>query len=181
MSWQTVLDFLDRRSGLLDGVVFSGGEPTVDRYLGDAITQVRDRGFKVGLHTAGIYPERLRKLLPKIDWVGFDVKAPFAEYAITTGVRASGEQARQSFRHLLASGAEFEIRVTYHPDLLAPEVLKSMAIALRNHGAENFALQEFRPDGCSDLLLDARPIQLHHRATDHLQALFPNFTLRRAS
>jgi anaerobic ribonucleoside-triphosphate reductase activating protein len=181
ISWQAVLDFLERRVGLLDGVVFSGGEPTVDRHLAAAIEQVRQRGFKVGLHTAGIYPDRLRALLPKLDWVGFDVKAPFADYAMTTGVPLSGEQARLSFQHLLASGVEYEIRTTLHPDLLSPEMLRAMTVSLRRHGVEKFALQEFRADGCADALLENQPPQLDDAELKSLRSLFPNFILRRAA
>jgi anaerobic ribonucleoside-triphosphate reductase activating protein len=166
---------------LLDGVVFCGGEPTVDRHLGSAIDQVRQRGFKIGLHTAGIYPDRLRKLLPKIDWVGFDVKAPFDDYTNTTGVHGSGERAKESLDHLLASGVAHEVRTTRHPALLSSGNLKSMATSLRELGVEKFALQEFRPDGCADELLDAFPPPLADDDAGHLKQLFPTFILRRAS
>ncbi|WP_295886335.1 anaerobic ribonucleoside-triphosphate reductase activating protein, partial [uncultured Thiohalocapsa sp.] len=52
-TWPEVLDFLARRRGLLDAVVFSGGEPTAQRALGAAMAEVRAMGFKVGLHTGG--------------------------------------------------------------------------------------------------------------------------------
>ena len=181
MPWRAVLDFLDRRQGLLDGVVFCGGEPTVDRNLGTAIETVRQRGFKVGLHTAGIYPDRLRALLPKLDWVGFDVKAPFADYAETTGARASGARAQESLNYLLASGVAYEVRTTRHPALLSSGKLRSMSASLRRQGVETFALQEFRADGCSDARLDSRPPPLDDDAVSHLKQLFPTFILRRAS
>ncbi len=181
MSWQTVLEFLDHRQGLLDAVVFCGGEPTVDRHLGDAIDEVRERGFKVGLHTAGAYPDRLRALLPKLDWVGFDAKAPFADYAETTGVRTSGENARRSLDYLLMSGVAHEVRTTHHPALLSPEKLIAMALSLRWQGVNTFALQEFRPDGCVDELLDSRPAPLVHQDVDHLRGQFPTFILRSAN
>ncbi|MEO8102511.1 MAG: anaerobic ribonucleoside-triphosphate reductase activating protein [Betaproteobacteria bacterium] len=180
-TWQSVLDFLDRRHGLLDAVVFCGGEPTVDRQLSRAIDDVRQRGFKVGLHTAGIYPGRLRALLPKLDWVGFDVKAPFDDYARTTGVRASGTPARESLEHLLASGVAHEVRTTHHPALLPADKLKSMAAALRHQGVRTFALQEFRPHGCADASLDSQPPPLADDDAAYLRQLFPTFILRRAN
>ncbi|SEN76543.1 hypothetical protein SAMN05428959_10316 [Duganella sp. CF517] len=91
LSWSTLLAGLQRRVGLLDAVVFCGGEATMDPALGGAIQQVRALGFKVGLETACIYPE-LQKVLPMWDWVGFDVKAPFDRYAEITGV--AGRRAR---------------------------------------------------------------------------------------
>ncbi|MEI6737366.1 MAG: anaerobic ribonucleoside-triphosphate reductase activating protein [Pseudomonadota bacterium] len=181
ISWRAVLDFLDHRQGLLDGVVFCGGEPTTDRYLGSAIDQVRQRGFKVALHTAGIYPDRLRNLLPKLDWVGFDVKAPFDDYAKTTVVRGSGAKAQESLKYLLASGVEYEIRTTRHPALLSPHKLRSMASSLRQQGVEKFALQEFQCNGCADGLLELNPAPLDDEDTSHLRQMFPSFILRRAS
>ncbi len=81
-----ILDWLGTRRGLLDAVVFSGGEPTAQAGLADAIAAVHALGFKIGLHTGGAYPRRLAAVLPQVDWVGLDVKAPQAEYAGVTGV-----------------------------------------------------------------------------------------------
>ena len=71
--WQAILEFLSTRQGLLEAVVFSGGEPTLNADLSDAVKEVKALGFKVGLHTAGPYPDRLTQLLPHLDWVGLDV------------------------------------------------------------------------------------------------------------
>ena len=135
----------------------------------------------MGLHTAGIYPGRLRELLPKVDWVGFDVKAPFADYAGTTGVRGSGASARQSLTYLLASGVAHEVRTTRHPSMLSSAKLASMATSLRQQGVTTFALQEFRAQGCSDSWLEPMPPPLDDAGITHLQALFPTFIFRRAS
>ncbi len=81
MPWRDVLRSLKAAVGLLDGVVFSGGEPTLQPALLDAVHAARSLGFRIGLHTAGILPERFAPLLPWIDWVGFDVKAPFGAYS----------------------------------------------------------------------------------------------------
>ena len=181
MTWRAVLDFLDHRQGLLDGVVFCGGEPTADRNLAAAVEDVRQRGFKVALHTAGTYPDRLRMLLPKIDWVGFDVKANFDDYAHTTGVAGSGTRAQESLAHVLASGVEYEVRTTRHPALLPSGKLRSMAAVLRQQGVDRFALQEFRSNGCVDESLDRWPQALGDEDASHLHGLFPTFILRRAN
>ncbi|WP_296755919.1 anaerobic ribonucleoside-triphosphate reductase activating protein, partial [Thiobacillus sp.] len=99
--WEEVLAFLRRRQGLLDGVVFSGGEPTLQAALPDAMRAARGLGFKIGLHTGGMYPGRLAAVLPLVDWVGLDVKAPFADYAGITGVAESGTRARESLEQVL--------------------------------------------------------------------------------
>ncbi|HEX7972614.1 MAG TPA: anaerobic ribonucleoside-triphosphate reductase activating protein, partial [Thiobacillus sp.] len=108
--WDDVLAFLHRRQGLLDGVVFSGGEPTLQAALPDAMREVRALGFRIGLHTGGAYPQRLAAVLPLVDWVGFDVKAPFADYARITGAAGSGARALAGLQQVLASGvARFKL------------------------------------------------------------------------
>ncbi len=110
--WSDVLGLLETRRGLLDGVVFSGGEPTLQSGLGAAMEAVRDLGFKVGLHTAGPYPDRLVRVLHLVDWVGLDIKALPEDYPEVTGAPGSGEQAWESLRRLLDFGVAYEVRTT---------------------------------------------------------------------
>ena len=77
--WSKFVEFLKTRTKLLDAVVFSGGEPLVQNGLETAIKQVKELGFKIGLHTGGYRPEHLEKIIPLLDWVGFDIKAPFVD------------------------------------------------------------------------------------------------------
>ena len=84
--WADVSAFLEHRRGLLDAVVFSGGEPTLQSDLNSAVAEARSLGFKVGLHTAGCYPDRLDNLLPDLDWVGLDIKASPEHHRELTGV-----------------------------------------------------------------------------------------------
>jgi len=153
--WPEIMAFLARRRGLLDGVVFSGGEPTLQGELVGAVRAVRGLGFAVGLHTAGPYPERLSALLPLLDWVGFDVKATFAGYDAVTGVVGSGDRAAESLRRLLASGVDYEVRTTVHPDLLRGEDLDLLARQLQTLGVRRYVTQVFRAQGCADPVLAA--------------------------
>ena len=150
LRWEAVLEFLQRRRGLLDAVVFSGGEPTLQAGLPDAMREVRELGFKIGLHTAGIYPQRLKEVLPLVDWVGLDAKAPFADYARITGVPGSGERARASLDLVLQSGVEHEIRTTVHPALLSDEDVSTITRGLANRGISRHVIQPFRSQGCND-------------------------------
>jgi pyruvate formate lyase activating enzyme len=154
-TWDSLLAWLGRRRGLLDAVVFSGGEPTWHGALGEAMQQVRDLGFKIGLHTGGPSPERLERLLPWLDWVGFDFKAPFSAYAKVTG-RDDGVPARRSLQMLLAARIPCEVRTTWHPQLLSHEDLSSMADAVGELGCTEWVIQRFRPDGCGDVTLCQR-------------------------
>ncbi|HTY21248.1 MAG TPA: anaerobic ribonucleoside-triphosphate reductase activating protein [Geobacteraceae bacterium] len=118
VSWLEIVALLRRRIGLLDAVVFSGGEPTMQLALPEALRGVRKMGFKVGLHTAGPYPERLRECLPLLDWVGMDIKAPFEEYERITGVPGSGEAASKSAELLRRSGVSHQFRTTLDPYMM---------------------------------------------------------------
>lgn len=148
-----VLDVLARRRGLLDGVVFSGGEPTLQGALAEAIGAVRALGFRIGLHTAGPYPERLARILPDLDWIGFDVKAPFADYARITGVAGSGVRAQESLALVVASGVALETRTTVHPLLTGEDDLARLDADLAAFGLGPSRRQPFRADGCRDAKL----------------------------
>lgn len=144
IAWQEVLDLLQRRRGLLDAVVFSGGEPTLQRDLPDAVSEVRTMGYKVGLHTAGCYPERLDELLPAVDWAGLDIKALPEDYRALTGVRGSGERALDSLDYLVESGVPHEVRVTVHDALLPPDKLQRLIDLLAERGVAEITLQRCR-------------------------------------
>lgn len=167
IAWQEVLDLLQRRRGLLDAVVFSGGEPTLQRGLPDAISETRTMGFKIGLHTAGCYPERLDELLPAVDWVGLDFKALPEDYPALTGARGSGERALESLDYLVESGVPHEIRVTVHDALLPPDRLRRLIDLLADHGAGEVMLQRCRTQHVLDPYLgdNARPWEHAARCT----------------
>ena len=147
--WKAILGWLGRRRGLLDAVVFSGGEPTMQPGLCAAMREAHELGFKIGLHTAGPVPGNLFELLPLLDWVGFDFKAPFSDYARITG-HPRGEQAEASFQELLSARIPLEVRTTWHPSLLSTRNLRDMGRELTRAGCTEWVIQEFRPEGCGD-------------------------------
>lgn len=173
VAWGDVVALLQRRHGLLDGVVFSGGEATRQEALVAATRQVRDMGFEVGLHTGGAYPARLERLLPLLNWVGLDIKALPEHYAAVVlgapvggaGGAKAGESAWRALDLVLAERARredfsFEVRLTVCPSLGAdvpegeasPEELTvrgavEVARRCREAGVETFALQEARTLG----------------------------------
>jgi len=182
LEWSAVMSFLRRRQRLLDAVVFSGGEPTLQDGLEQAITEVRELGFKAGLHTGGTYPSRLGELLPLLSWVGMDIKAAFTDYDKVTGAPASGERARESARLLLASGVPYEFRTTVHPLYHTPDSLLQLAEELQQLGAKHYLLQEFRPQGCADETVNiysAREL-LDDSLCSRIGAMFESFSVRRA-
>lgn len=178
IAWSEVLEFLRRRRGLLDAVVFSGGEPTAQPGLDRAMREARALGYRIGLHSAGIYPRRFAEVLPLVDWVGFDVKAPFdATYERVTGVRASGAAALESGRRLLASGVDYEFRTTWHAGFLSTAELERLTQNLHELGVRRYALQEFRARGCLAFRPEGNAVAAD---LDALARRFPQFCVRRA-
>lgn len=180
--WEDIIGLLKRRVGLIDAVVFSGGEPTVDPALADAIAEVRLLGFKTGLHSGGTHVSRLKSVLPLLDWIGLDIKAPLADYAATTGIAGSGRHAWSSLEAVLASGVDYECRTTAHPALLPETQLWSLAQSLSSMGVRRYALQLFRAQGCVDdaLIGGADSAYPDPRLIKAIAGLFPSFELRGA-
>lgn len=148
--WQDVRDLLARRRGLLDGVVLSGGEPTRQAGLVAAAREVRAAGFGVGLHTSGAYPARLAALLPHVDWVGFDVKAPARLYRAVTRTgsgSAAADRAFASLRAVLTAGVDVQVRTTVDPTVLTGADVAELTAVLADLGVRDHVLQAVRPDG----------------------------------
>ncbi len=179
--WTQVEHLLHLRRGLLDGVVFSGGEPTAQRDLAAAVARVRELGFACALHTAGVYPRRVAESLSGLDWIALDIKALPEEYDALTGVPGSRDRVDETLDLLLASGKSFECRTTVDWAMLSPGDLVILGERLAAMGVTDYAVQIARPAG-----RDYRP----HRgistalkgedAIARLAELFPRFTLRAA-
>ena len=149
--WDDVMEFLLEREGYLDAVVFSGGEPTLQRALPPAVRQVREMGYKVGLHTGGQYPYRLKRVLPYLDWVGLDIKAMEENYAEVTGVKDSGKKAWESAKILVESGVPHQMRTTVHPALTSDEEVRAITAELNRIGTDQYAVQRCEVGHCLDL------------------------------
>lgn len=101
LPWPDVEELLVRRRGLLDGVVFTGGEALRQAAIVPAMERVRELGLSVGLHTAGAYPHRLAEVLELVDWVGLDIKAEPGDYREAAGF-AAGMKAWDSLELVLS-------------------------------------------------------------------------------
>jgi pyruvate formate lyase activating enzyme len=172
LPWDQALQFLHGRRGLLDGVVFSGGEPALQAALPAAVEAVRGLGLQTALHTGGMYPGRLAALLPRLNWVGLDIKALPQRYDAITATPGSGARAWAALDAMLAHGIDHECRTTWHAGLFGVDELLELARALAARGVRHWALQECRVHGAP-----AWALAPAHR--QQLAALFSGFTLRR--
>lgn len=177
MPWSEVIHFLERRRDLLDGVVFSGGEPLIDAALPGAMQSVKALGFQVGLHTGGAWPQRLAKLLDSsapdhpplgvprthgltvsqrlVDWVGLDIKHLKDKYHQVTGVKVSGKAAFDSLDRIVQSGTPHEVRTTVDPTVHTHDDVQALIAQLRDfrsangNWVEKHVLQEARAQGAA--------------------------------
>jgi len=185
VAWSALEDLLARRRGLLDGVVFSGGEATRQIAIGAAMARVRELGFGVGLHTAGPYPRRLADLLGAglVDWVGIDIKATREHYEAVAGRAGAGERAWESLGIVLAHPeVDHEVRLTVYPD--GPGDGLEVATIAREMGVRSFALQQAREFGTPEGFEASRAgwdDQVKALATDIETLNFDSFVFRGAS
>jgi pyruvate formate lyase activating enzyme len=150
ITWLDVAAFLRRRRGMLDALVFSGGEPTAQAALPAAMEEARSMGLKIGLHTAGPYPDRLGSLLPLLDWVGLDIKALGGDYPGITGIPGSGERAWESLRLLVESGVPLEVRTTLLPEWTRDRDIQPLVERLAEAGVGSPVLQHCRTESTLD-------------------------------
>ncbi len=144
VSWDEVKEFLKTRVNLLEGIVFSGGEPLAQKGLKQAIEEIKEMGFFVALHTNGYHPDALENVIPLISWIGLDVKAPFDNYSEKICANANGENVGKSLKIISQSGLPFEVRTTLDPRVVSKDDVLAIAKTLASYNVKDYALQQYR-------------------------------------
>jgi pyruvate formate lyase activating enzyme len=148
--FEEIQNYLKKHEDWIDGVVITGGEPTIQEDLPILCEEIRKMGFSVKLDTNGTNPAMIRKLLGKglIDYVAMDVKAPLTEdiYSKASGVNINAllNNIEETIKTLLESGVEYEFRTTLVPTL--HETYDIEKICEKIKGCRKYALQNFRVD-----------------------------------
>lgn len=145
VSEEAFLRFLDGRQGLLDGVVVSGGEPTVWQDLPRLIEKIKAKDFLVKLDTNGNNPKMLRELLNAklLDYVAMDVKTSLDNYKALVGVGIDGKNIAESIELLKSSDIPYEFRTTLIKEIHTEPILAELERLV--DGAREYYLQIFRP------------------------------------
>jgi len=179
-TWESTLTFLKTRKKRLDGVVFSGGEPLMQLDIAQMLKQLKDLGFKTAVHTSGVYPDRLREILPLLDWVGLDIKGPWDKYDILSGRKKMVEKVQESLKILIESGLDFECRTTCDPKHLTPTDTLQIAQDLKGLGVKTYALQKYNtfPEDKNPPSVVEIESFFTHEALKPIQKLYPNLILR---
>lgn len=154
ISEDSFFDFLRKRVGVVEGVVISGGEPTIQKDLEKFARKIKKMGYQIKLDTNGNRPDVLKKLLEKklIKYVAMDVKNCFEKYSQTTGVTIDIGNIKESMDILKNSKIEYEFRTTLVPGLHDLKGVRIMVEEIEKFGGKNAKLyfQNFRPQGCLD-------------------------------
>jgi len=167
--WETVLNFLERRQGMLEGVVLCGGEPTLQPGLIDAIGQIRTMGFKVKLDTNGSNPEILKKVLPLVQYVAMDFKTTGRRLEELCKAGRFEKQIHTSLQILLQSRVPYEIRTTVIASHHNEKTMQTMATFLRK--APKWNLQAFRPECTLETSMEKEPACTEHDLKTRVTAL----------
>lgn len=120
-----VMEFLEKRKGLLDGVVITGGEPTLQPGLLSYMKMLKTLGYKIKLDTNGSSPSAVAQILEAglCDYFAVDYKAPAARYEEFCGSSAHAGAVLQTIKLLLDGGSWFEVRTTVIPQLGGSDLL----------------------------------------------------------
>ena len=144
VSQAEIFSFLEKRRGMLDGVVVTGGEPTLNKDLIPFLESIKALGYKVKLDTNGYRPDVLESALASgaVDYVAMDIKNSIDMYPATAGLCFfSPERIERSVDLLMAGNVEYEFRTTVVKEHHSEENFKRIGAWLR--GAEKFFLQSF--------------------------------------
>lgn len=175
-----VFEYLKKRKGLLDGIVVSGGEPTIQSDLPDFIAKIREMGYAVKLDTNGTNYEMLKSLIDRklVDFVAMDVKNSISEYPATVGVKNFDPTNILKSIELLKSGVvDYEFRTTLVNGLHTLKSITKMAELL--DGAKVLYLQKFVDNGTNikDNLSEI-PLDIAKSFQNILQSHISNVYLR---
>lgn len=142
-----ILDFLEKRKGLLDGVVISGGEPLLHPEIYSFLKKVKALGFLVKLDTNGSNPQLLKKLVEEklVDYVAIDIKNSPEEYSSASGTDKFLDQITESKDFLLQNFVDYEFRTTIVKGIHTKDNLLSAAKWIA--GAKRYFLQNYKDSG----------------------------------
>lgn len=140
-----VMDFLKSRREKVEGVVVSGGEPTVHADLPELIREIKALGYLVKLDTNGTNPAMVAELIKDglVDFVAMDIKGSLSRYHEIAARPIAIEHILESIQLIKSSGIDHEFRTTLVKSQVSPADIEEIGKLV--HGSRRYALQRFRP------------------------------------
>lgn len=182
ISLQQIYDFLEKRKKFLDGVVISGGEPTLQPDLKEVILKLKQSGFKVKLDTNGSNPQTLQELITEnlLDYVAMDIKTSLKNYDKVIDIHKDFQkEIKKSIEILKCSNIEYEFRTTFSPDISLSEIREIANLA---KGSKAFYLQKYSPENAacasSNITLMPHSKNTYNAALNILKETVSNSNLR---
>ena len=134
------------RKNILEGLVITGGEPTIQPDLLFFIKKVRNIGYKIKLDTNGSFPDIIEKLISEnvLDYIAMDIKAPLNKYDCLSGIEVETRNILRSINIISKAEINSEFRTTFVPELLTDidiEKIRSLVPA-----KSKFSVQKFIPE-----------------------------------
>lgn len=139
-----LLDFLKKRTSLLDGVALTGGEPLLNPKTPELLKNIRELGYKIKLDTNGYHPEALERVIREglIDYIAMDIKNSPEKYPVTCGVSGIDmERIKKSISLLINSAPDYEFRTTVVSEL--HNACDFERIGEQISGAKKYFIQSF--------------------------------------
>ena len=142
---EEILAFLESRKNQLDGVVITGGEPTLQPDLIEFIKKVKEMGFLIKLDTNGSNPDVLKQIINQklVNFIAMDIKAPFDKYNSVCCVPVDISAIKQSIELIKKSGIDFLFRTTYDKSKLFDEDIQTMTNFLNVN--DHYKIQKCNP------------------------------------
>ncbi|MEW6481442.1 MAG: anaerobic ribonucleoside-triphosphate reductase activating protein [bacterium] len=139
-----ILKAIIERKGFIDGVVITGGEPTIQDGLLDFCKRLKSNSLLVKLDTNGYLPDVLRGLIENkaIDYIALDIKSTFSSYNNACGIDVDISKIKESLEILKNSNIDYEIRTTGVPSLIDEEVIREIASYIP--WTKRYVLQQYR-------------------------------------
>lgn len=137
--------FLEKRSGILDGVCISGGEPLLQADIETFIRKIKEMGYSVKLDTNGTMPDKMIALCEKglVDYVAMDIKNSKAKYGVTVGIDGfDTTKVEQSVAYLLSGKVDYEFRTTIVAEFHTPQDIVDIGNWIS--GAKRYFMTPFR-------------------------------------
>jgi pyruvate formate lyase activating enzyme len=143
LSCDNFYNFLDKRKDFLDGVVISGGEPTLQKNLFKLCEAVKKLGYSIKLDTNGSRPEELKRLIEHglVDYIAMDIKTEPAQYKGLICGDSNPDDLLSSIVTIMESKLEYEFRTTCARGFVDEKIIENIACLIK--GANLYALQSF--------------------------------------
>ncbi len=175
MSEEMVIRKINSKKEWIEGVVITGGEPTLHTDLPEFIRKIKSLGLLVKLDTNGSKPAVIRQLIEEglIDYISMDVKAPLDRYKDVTQVDVDISKIKESINIIRESGVPYEFKTTILPSLIKEKDLLQIGYLLE--GSDTFVIQKFRNEITLDEEYRRQPTYIEPELEHFVRMMKPFF------